>query len=297
MLQSQKYKRFVRYEKDKNKKKYAFALEAWRSQPRGTFFAKKLEEAVRQLEKCLRLKTPAQYDEGKISSTLYPSPSPAGELCSPPKHEMSSEEPIGEAADSPIGSQIGSLEDISPAGEELDSPAGEELGYNDEETFLSPNAGKVDEEKGKEANTLDEVPNDLARTQEVAGMTIVEEKGESNSLNEVPVDLPPTSTEEIARLPGLEDDGVVDEFTVNQVVYKLLVSKFKDKPELFDHLKRNRVAFYKYIGLKKGRQLVNLAKKIDGRLDGGGKRSSIYGEFFCQTFCEDKPMFLIDFTN
>ena len=65
---TQKYKRFVRYELDKAKKKYAFFVDLWRKQKRGSLFYQTCEESVRGMEKLLKIKTPAQYDEGKVTS-------------------------------------------------------------------------------------------------------------------------------------------------------------------------------------------------------------------------------------
>ena len=163
-----------------------------------------------------------------------------------------------------------------------------------EEPFLNPNT-----EKEAESNTSQESA--------VLRMTIAEDKCEANRLDELSDDLTPNATQEVGpndiqlevavdglpppnanqNVPVVKDgdadkflDGDVFKFQVNEDVYQLLCG-FKAKAELFDHLKRNRVGFYKIIGLKKGRQIVNFSRKIDGRLDGGGKRSSIYGEFFC----------------
>ena len=340
LLSDKQRKRKKRYELTKLKDSYRVALKYWRGEPIRSQFYKKFEKRVRQLERILKVKQPAQDEKAMVTSVPLDEAGTSFELThtasekalkvkQPEQCEEGTEnedetslddEPTGEDAafygEDPLLNPNSEKEDEEDKTSCEDEPAGEDAASYGEDPLLNPNAEKEDEEDktscedepaGRASYGEDPLLNpnaekeeDFATCQEIAVRPLkhFEDKGEANILDPQPltsellqehaiVGVPIANTIDVAAVVEIEDDvqfldGNVFEFQVNKDVYEMLLQGFAKSSEIFDQLKRNRRGFYNIIGLKNGRQLVNLAKSADGRLDGGGKRSSIYGKFFCR---------------
>jgi hypothetical protein len=339
MAWTAKFKRSLRYQKEKNIKEYNFWLDAVQREPPNSIFAKKFLENLRKLEKCLNLKPAAfgQEKDGAKSSPPLPLEQRTPNLVQGEATEVvdyydggaepchfypNAEDEVGIRPSHPPIVDSTENEKLVQSPTTFQSEAELSVGASGAKSQSSYLASpptlptKNDQVKNGESNIFDARPLEANSFEERSAVIIDIVSGHKQQIplsmsdSSVPTIVvqsqlqqylpnailqPPSSSPkeeavfdisrqeesillDLGKDESILDVGIVDEFLMNEDIYRMLC-KFEKTAELFDHLKKNRVVLFKHIGTKKGRQIVNLAKSMDGRLDGGGKRSSIYGEF------------------
>ena len=138
LLSDKQRKRKKRYELTKLKDSYRVALKYWRGEPIRSQFYKKFEKRVRQLERILKVKQPAQDEKAMVTSVPLDEAGTSFELT----HTASEEKAL--KVKQPEQCEEGTENEDETSLD--DEPTGEDAAFYGEDPLLNPNSEKEDEE-------------------------------------------------------------------------------------------------------------------------------------------------------